>query len=165
MAAVVILTVIVVLMLKRHQISDQRLAAERRNLSTAVNNIPQGLILYDASARIIICNRPYLEMFGLSPDIAKPGLHDAAADRAPPGRPDRSMATSTNSAMPSFVAWRSAQHAPHPRLYRNAGLSVQPPGAGGRHPQAAVVVSREDRFGRLTEFRPHPPAPVVMSRG
>ncbi|WGR96928.1 PAS-domain containing protein [Bradyrhizobium sp. ISRA443] len=85
MAAVVILTVIVVLMLKRHQISDQRLAAERRNLSTAVNNIPQGLILYDASARIIICNRPYLEMFGLSPDIAKPGLHDAAADRAPPG--------------------------------------------------------------------------------
>lgn len=73
MAVVVILTVIVVLMLKRHQISDERLAAERRNLSTAVNNIPQGLILYDASARIIICNRPYLEMFGLSPDIAKPG--------------------------------------------------------------------------------------------
>ncbi|WP_456734391.1 EAL domain-containing protein [Bradyrhizobium sp. USDA 3364] len=40
---------------------------------TAVNNIPQGLVLYDASARIIICNRPYLEMFGLSPDVAKPG--------------------------------------------------------------------------------------------
>ncbi|UGY20739.1 EAL domain-containing protein [Bradyrhizobium septentrionale] len=64
---------IVFLLLKRHQISDDRLAAERRNLTTAVNNIPQGLVLYDASARIIICNRPYIEMFGLSPDIAKPG--------------------------------------------------------------------------------------------
>ncbi|WP_407165009.1 putative bifunctional diguanylate cyclase/phosphodiesterase [Bradyrhizobium sp. ORS 111] len=73
MAAVVILGVIVFLVLKRHQISDERLAVERRNLSTAVNNIPQGLVLYDASARIIICNRTYLEMFGLSPDIAKPG--------------------------------------------------------------------------------------------
>ncbi|KWV50839.1 hypothetical protein AS156_13385 [Bradyrhizobium macuxiense] len=73
MAAIVILAVIVFLVLKRHQTSDERLAVERRNLSTAVNNIPQGLVLYDASARIIICNRPYIEMFGLSPDVAKPG--------------------------------------------------------------------------------------------
>jgi diguanylate cyclase (GGDEF)-like protein len=73
MAAVVILSVIVFLVMKRHQISDERLAVERRNLSTAVNNIPRGLVLYDASARIIICNQPYIEMFGLSPDVAKPG--------------------------------------------------------------------------------------------
>ena len=53
--------------------ADQRLAAERRQLSIAVNNIPQGLVLYDASARIVICNQPYIDMFGLSPDVAKPG--------------------------------------------------------------------------------------------
>ncbi|MFN5276582.1 PAS-domain containing protein, partial [Bradyrhizobium sp.] len=73
MAAFAIMAVIVFLLLKRHQISDERLATERRNLMTAVNNIPQGLVLYDASARIIICNRPYIDMFGLSPDVAKPG--------------------------------------------------------------------------------------------
>ncbi|MBR0801470.1 EAL domain-containing protein [Bradyrhizobium jicamae] len=73
MAAVVILAVIVYLVLKRHEISDERLAAERRNLTTAVNNIPQGLVLYDASAHIIICNQPYVEMFGLSPEVARPG--------------------------------------------------------------------------------------------
>ncbi|MGY3195285.1 PAS domain-containing protein [Bradyrhizobium sp. USDA 4509] len=73
MAAFAIMAVIVFLLLKRHEISDERLASERRNLMTAVNNIPQGLVLYDASARIIICNRPYIEMFGLSPDVAKPG--------------------------------------------------------------------------------------------
>jgi diguanylate cyclase (GGDEF)-like protein len=66
-------TVVVGLLLRRHRLSDQRLAAERRQLSVAVNNIPQGLVLYDASARIIICNQPYIEMFGLSPDVAKPG--------------------------------------------------------------------------------------------
>jgi diguanylate cyclase (GGDEF)-like protein len=30
-------------------------------------------VLYDASARIIICNQPYIDMFGLSPEVVKPG--------------------------------------------------------------------------------------------
>ena len=49
------------------------LAHERLQLRTAVDNIPQGLVLYDASARIVVCNKPYIEMFGLSPDVAKQG--------------------------------------------------------------------------------------------
>src|SRR5882757_2061417 len=73
LAAVSVLGVVVFLLLKRHQLSDERLATEQRHLAVAVNNIPQGLVLYDASARIIICNKPYLEMFGLSPEVAKPG--------------------------------------------------------------------------------------------
>jgi diguanylate cyclase (GGDEF)-like protein len=73
LAVVAILSVIVGLLLRRHRLSDQRLAAERLQLSVAVNNIPQGLVLYDASARIVICNQPYREMFGLSPEVAKPG--------------------------------------------------------------------------------------------
>ncbi|MGX1108357.1 diguanylate cyclase (GGDEF)-like protein [Bradyrhizobium elkanii] len=87
MAAFAIMAVIVFLLLKRHEISDERLATERRNLMTAVNNIPQGLVLYDASARIIICNRPYIEMFGLSPDVAKPGctMHRLIAHRQETG--------------------------------------------------------------------------------
>ena len=73
LALVAILALAAVLLLRRDRLPDRRLAAERRQLSIAVNNIPQGLVLYDASARIIICNQPYLDMFGLSPDVAKPG--------------------------------------------------------------------------------------------
>jgi diguanylate cyclase (GGDEF)-like protein len=73
LALVAVLSVIAGLLLRRDRLTDQRLAAERRQLSIAVNNIPQGLVLYDASARIIICNQPYLDMFGLSPDVAKAG--------------------------------------------------------------------------------------------
>jgi diguanylate cyclase (GGDEF)-like protein len=73
LALVAVLVVIAGLLVRRDRLTDQRLAAERRQLSIAVNNIPQGLVLYDASARIIICNQPYLDMFGLSPDVAKPG--------------------------------------------------------------------------------------------
>jgi diguanylate cyclase (GGDEF)-like protein len=70
---VAILALIAGLLARRDRLTDQRLAAERAQLSVAVNNIPQGLVLYDASARIIICNQPYLDMFGLSPDVVKPG--------------------------------------------------------------------------------------------
>ncbi len=73
LALVAVLAVVAGLLLRRDRLTDQRLVAERRQLSIAVNNIPQGLVLYDASARIIICNQPYLDMFGLSPDVAKPG--------------------------------------------------------------------------------------------
>jgi diguanylate cyclase (GGDEF)-like protein/PAS domain S-box-containing protein len=73
LAVVAILALTVALLLKRHQWFHRTLAAERRQLRTAVDNIPQGLVLYDASARIVICNTPYIDMFGLSPDIAKQG--------------------------------------------------------------------------------------------
>jgi diguanylate cyclase (GGDEF)-like protein len=73
LALAAVLAVIAGLLVRRDRLTDQRLTAERRQLSIAVNNIPQGLVLYDASARIIICNQPYLDMFGLSPEVAKPG--------------------------------------------------------------------------------------------
>jgi diguanylate cyclase (GGDEF)-like protein len=73
LAVAIVLAFIVGLLLKHHRLSGQRLAAEQRQLAVAVNNIPQGLVLYDASARIVTCNQPYLDMFGLSPEVVKPG--------------------------------------------------------------------------------------------
>jgi diguanylate cyclase (GGDEF)-like protein len=72
-ALVAVLAAAVGVLLRRYRLTGQRLAAERRQLALAVNNIPQGLVLYDASARIVICNEPYIEMFGLSPEVAKQG--------------------------------------------------------------------------------------------
>jgi diguanylate cyclase (GGDEF)-like protein/PAS domain S-box-containing protein len=73
LAAATILALTVGFLLRRHQWFHLTLAAERRQLRTAVDNIPQGLVLYDASARIVVCNQPYLDMFGLSADVAKQG--------------------------------------------------------------------------------------------
>ena len=73
LALVVSLVMVAGLLVRRHRVADQRSAAERRHLATALNNIPQGLVLYDSSARIVVCNQPYLDMFGLSADVARPG--------------------------------------------------------------------------------------------
>lgn len=35
----------------------------------------QGVILFDAHERILVCNDRYIEMYGLSPDVIKPGCN------------------------------------------------------------------------------------------
>jgi diguanylate cyclase (GGDEF)-like protein len=52
---------------------SQQHRMEKQRLDTAVNNIPQGLVVYDKAARITVCNVRYIEMFGVSPEVAKPG--------------------------------------------------------------------------------------------
>jgi methyl-accepting chemotaxis protein len=47
----------------------------RRSLrvSSALDNMTQGLCMFDASGQLILCNEPYLEMYGLSRQQAYPG--------------------------------------------------------------------------------------------
>jgi diguanylate cyclase (GGDEF)-like protein/PAS domain S-box-containing protein len=60
---------------RQNREAQERVEAERRRLDTALNNMSQGLILYDATGHIVISNRRYCDMFGLSTDIVKPGCH------------------------------------------------------------------------------------------
>ena len=39
----------------------------------AVNNMTQGLLLFDSSQRLVVCNQRYIEMYGLSTEVVKPG--------------------------------------------------------------------------------------------
>ena len=56
-----------------HNSSMQMLALEKHRLDTAMNNMSQGLIMFDAAERIVVCNDLYIEMYGLSREIVKPG--------------------------------------------------------------------------------------------
>jgi len=76
-ATVIALILFLIIRQIKRQNSDarQRLEAERLRLDTAINNMSQGLILYDADGYIVTCNRRYADMFGLSHDVIKPGCH------------------------------------------------------------------------------------------
>ncbi len=50
-----------------------RMRTKIRRLTDALNYMSQGVCTFDASARIVVCNRPYLRMYSLSPDVVKPG--------------------------------------------------------------------------------------------
>ena len=50
-----------------------RLRTHNGQLATALDNMSQGLNMFDAQARITLINSRYLEMYSLSPEIVKPG--------------------------------------------------------------------------------------------
>jgi diguanylate cyclase (GGDEF)-like protein/PAS domain S-box-containing protein len=51
--------------------SDLKRSVDR--LEAALNNMAQGLVMFDAHERIVICNDLYVRMYGLSRDVVKPG--------------------------------------------------------------------------------------------
>jgi len=60
---------------------------EKERLDAAVNNMWQGLLLFDASERMVICNQRYIAMYGLSANVIKPGcsFRDVVAHRKETG--------------------------------------------------------------------------------
>ena len=54
-------------------IADRRLQEKGQQMATAVNNMSQGLVMFDAAERLVLCNDRYIEMYGLPPEAAKPG--------------------------------------------------------------------------------------------
>jgi methyl-accepting chemotaxis protein len=43
-------------------------------LATAIDNMSQGLVMFDGAAQLVLCNSRYIEMYGLSSSVVKPGL-------------------------------------------------------------------------------------------
>jgi methyl-accepting chemotaxis protein len=54
-------------------LAHRRTRAKIRSLSDAFDHMSQGLCMFDAAGRIIVCNQPYLRMYRLSPKVVKPG--------------------------------------------------------------------------------------------
>ena len=69
----IVLVLIVLQFSRQDRWSKQRIILEKQRLDTAINNMTQGLLLFDAAERIVICNRRYIDMYGLSEQVVKPG--------------------------------------------------------------------------------------------
>ena len=53
--------------------TQRSLAVQNERLDAALNNMSQGLVMFDSSARLVVCNKRYLDMFSLSPEAVRPG--------------------------------------------------------------------------------------------
>ena len=54
-------------------IGRQARRPDARLLALTLNNMTQGVVLFDTGARLIVFNEQYRVMYGLSPDVVKPG--------------------------------------------------------------------------------------------
>jgi diguanylate cyclase (GGDEF)-like protein/PAS domain S-box-containing protein len=53
--------------------SEEKLREQHLRLDTALNTMTQGLNMFDARGRLVVCNERYIQMYRLPPDIIKPG--------------------------------------------------------------------------------------------
>jgi len=53
---------------------SNELRRSNMHFNTALNNMVQGLCMFDASQTLIVANDRYLQLYGFSPDVVKPGI-------------------------------------------------------------------------------------------
>ncbi len=65
----------------------RRHVAAGRLLALTLDNMTQGVVLFDIAGRLVVCNNRYLQMYGLSSEVVKPGaaLIDIVRHRAQTG--------------------------------------------------------------------------------
>lgn len=98
--------------IKKHELEISRYSEELKSNSlrfdVALNNMVQGLCMFAPDQTLIVCNRRYLEMYGFSPNVVKPGIKLSeimdysvsignysaeAAEKAKRARPDHARRT------------------------------------------------------------------------
>jgi diguanylate cyclase (GGDEF)-like protein len=72
-ALIITFLLIIRLLTREHKATAALLKQERNRFALAVNNMTQGLLLFDGDHRLTLCNDRYLEMYSLTRDMIKPG--------------------------------------------------------------------------------------------
>jgi methyl-accepting chemotaxis protein len=54
-------------------LASRRIRRQNQNFAMTIDNVPQGMCMFDGNARLVLCNRRYIEMYQLSTEIVKPG--------------------------------------------------------------------------------------------
>lgn len=58
----------------RARSAEKAAMALAERFDRALNNMSQGLCFFDEDQRLIVCNRQYLEIYHLDPDVVRPGM-------------------------------------------------------------------------------------------
>ena len=60
--------------IRKRRGAERNTADHALRLTAAVNNMSQGLLMFDSAERLVICNERYLQMYNLQRDVVKPGI-------------------------------------------------------------------------------------------
>lgn len=60
-------------LLQSHRAREKELRLQNLRLDAAVNNMSQGLCMFDAFSKLVICNKTYGDIYGLPAELLRPG--------------------------------------------------------------------------------------------
>jgi PAS domain S-box-containing protein len=140
--------------------AEEQLRNQKVQLDTALNNMSQGLNMFDSEGRLVVCNERYREMYRLTPEDVKPGrtMRELVEARIVNGSffsidPDGYTASLLKS-----METREPNHPGRKRLGGDARRHHRaPPRRAGARPQPPVRqhCDRERARDHRREGRPH----------
>jgi NO-binding membrane sensor protein with MHYT domain/methyl-accepting chemotaxis protein len=137
--------------------ADRRLDDKGRLLELALNNMTQGVVMFERGGRLVICNDRYLQMYDLSPEVVKPGatLADIAQHRATTGSLQRDAQQYCDDLAEQMAAGKDLSFIAQSRDGRSISVVNRPiPGGSywvGTHDDITERLSAEQKSLQLTE--------------
>jgi diguanylate cyclase (GGDEF)-like protein len=115
------------------QTRERELRAQNVRFDIAINNMTQGLLLFDCAERLIVCNQCYLTIYGLSPDAVKPGisLRDLVTHRKQIGSFDGDVDEYCNELSRSMQEGKTSHHETETPDGRTILIVNKPVASGG----------------------------------
>jgi diguanylate cyclase (GGDEF)-like protein len=126
-------------------------------LETVLDNMSQGVLMFDSETRLIFCNRRYLEMYGLIPEVARPGryLRDLLIQRIQNGTfaddPDEYIVRLREG----IAAQGSFYHTTHLPDSRAFSVVSKPIAGGGWLATHEDITERQRSEGRIAHMARH----------
>ena len=143
---------------EREQAHDE-LREQYRRFDAALNNMTQGLVMLDSQLRIIVCNQRYIEMYRLSPEVAKPGaaMRDVVAHSCALGNHPQSTAEQLYNDYIEKLSKTGHQHMMHRHLGdgRIIKLTHRPMDQGGWVITYEDVTERRKAEARVAHMAQH----------
>ncbi|MFB6463890.1 EAL domain-containing protein [Bradyrhizobium tunisiense] len=100
----------------RARVAEQTATALAERFDRALNNMSQGLCFFDDDQCLIVCNRQYLEVYDLDPEIVRPGmkLNDIVDLRY-------SVGSAPKMSKQEYLVWRNSA----PVIAKNSDTTVE----------------------------------------
>ncbi len=140
-------------------------------LDAALDNMVQGLLMFDSSDRILVCNRRYTELYGLSPEDVKPGttLRELMARRVVSGSLVGDVEQNVAKVKAAFDSEKATTRIVEKPDGRTIHVMIQPMPDGGRVVTHEDITARKrleqerDRNQELLDLAiHHVPSPIIL---
>ncbi|HWB45190.1 MAG TPA: PAS-domain containing protein [Hyphomicrobiaceae bacterium] len=128
------------------KLQEERLRTQNVQLDAALNNMVQGLAMFDADLRLVLANARYAEIYSLTPELVQPGiaLQDIIARRIRQGyNPGKTVEEIMQALSDRTDGRRATHYVSHIGDGRYVSVSMQPMADGG------IVTTHQD----ITEQR------------
>jgi diguanylate cyclase (GGDEF)-like protein/PAS domain S-box-containing protein len=141
--------------------AENELRKQEEQLNAALENISQGVCMFDASQRLIICNKQYADIYGLDDEQTKPGtpLHAILENRIASGNAPEDYETYIRDRLNEVSVNQPYQTINRLRDGRYVAVVHRPMGNGGwvaTHQDITEARNREESFRLLFEGNPVP---------